>query len=233
MSSVIKGDNTRYQPFANLLPTVTQSALHTAIAREGRGGRTAMQLEQLRQTVMNEAYDEGYSRGLEVGISEGMSKAYEDAYAKADLEATQKADAMIQDFAHDLEVTVASVLEALSEWTQSAENKLTDMVSEIAREVLASELKTSRESIFKIVQQAVKEVTHSENARIRINPFDADSMNLRKVEIMSASKSIRNIEFVEDPTINGGCVIETDGGVVDASIDGKLAQLDTELGEAA
>lgn len=46
-------------------------------------------------------------------------------------------------------------------------------------------------------------------------------------------KSVRAIEFVEDPEILGGCIIETDGGIIDATIKGKLNQLDNELGEAA
>jgi len=38
---------------------------------------------------------------------------------------------------------------------------------------------------------------------------------------------------VEDAAIIGGCIIETDGGIIDATIDGKLSQLQDELDGAA
>ena len=49
---------------------------------------------------------------------------------------------------------------------------------------------------------------------------------------MTIASSLRNVEFVADPTVTAGCVIETDGGVVDATVDTKLATLDEEMGAA-
>jgi flagellar biosynthesis/type III secretory pathway protein FliH len=229
---IIRGDITA-QSFAALLPTVVPSALQIAVKREGRGGKTANEIEQLKQSAMNEGYDEGYSRGLELGINEGHEKAYADAYKKAYREATEKNDAKLAEFSRDLEMTVASVLTSLETWTQQTEDQLTDIVADIAKRVIVSELQTSRDAVFQIVRGAIAEVTHSDTARIRINPWDARSLVDQKASIIAAAKSIRSIEFVEDPSITGGCIIETEGGIVNATIDGKLQQLRDELDEAA
>lgn len=231
--AIIKADGAHYQSLANVLPTVVQTSLQLAVSKEGRGGRTANQLEQLREQIKNEAYDEGYARGLEVGFSDGHTQAYAEAYAKADAEATLKNEAYLAEFKNDLDLTVASVLEALESWTRSAERKLTDIVVDISREVIQAEMQISRDTVLGIVKQAIAEATHSEHARIRINPFDAKTLETNKANIVAAAKTIRNIEFVEDEAIIGGCIIETDGGIIDATVDGKLNQLQDELDEAA
>ncbi|MBC8064562.1 MAG: F0F1 ATP synthase subunit delta [Chlorobia bacterium] len=231
-ANVFRGD-VAHQSFAALLPTVVPSALQIAVRKEGRGGRTANEIEQLKQVSMNEGYDEGYSRGLELGLNEGLERAHAKAYDKAYAEYSAKNDLTLLDFSRDLDLTVASVLKALEDWTHLTEQKLTDIVTEIARSVIAVELQSSRDAVFEIVRQAISEVTHSDSARIRLNPWDAKSLSDQKANIIAAAKSIRTLEFVEDPEISGGCIIETEGGIIDATIDGKLRQLDDELDEAA
>lgn len=231
-TKVFRGE-TGAQSFAALLPTVVPSALQIAVRKEGRGGRTANEIEQLKQSAMNDGYDEGYSRGLEMGLMEGNEQAYADAYKKAYAEYTTKNDAMLAEFSRDLDLTVASVLNALEDWTEQTEHKLTSIVTEIARRVIVAELEVSRTAVFDIVRDAISEVTHSDSARIRINPFDARSLRDQKASIIAAAKSVRSLEFVEDPDIAGGCVIETEGGIIDATIEGKLRQLDDELDNAA
>jgi flagellar biosynthesis/type III secretory pathway protein FliH len=225
--------NVSAQSFASLLPTVVPSALQLAVRKEGRGGRTANEIEQLKQSAMNDGYDEGYSRGLEIGLTEGNEKAYAAAYEKAYKEASVKNEAMLAEFSKDLDMTVASVLSALEDWTEQTEHKLTSIVTQIARSVIAAELETSPEAVFQIVRDAIAEVTHSDTARIRVNPWNAKTLRDQKANIIAAARSVRSLEFVEDPEIAGGCIIETEGGIIDATIDGKLRQLEVELDDAA
>jgi flagellar biosynthesis/type III secretory pathway protein FliH len=63
-------------------------------------------------------------------------------------------------------------------------------------------------------------------ARIRVNPFDVESLNASKEDLMALSTSLRSLEIVDDSAILGGCIIETDGGVVDASVDAQLQRLE-------
>ncbi len=231
-TKIYRGD-VAAQSFAALLPTVVPSALQIAVRKEGRGGRTANEIEQLKQSAMNSGYDEGYSRGIDVGLAEGNERAYTDAYNKAYSEASQKNDAMLAEFSKDLDMTVASVLSALEDWTEQTEHKLTKIVTQIARSVIAAELEMSQDAIFQIVREAIAEVTHSDTARIRVNPWNAASLRDQKASIIAAAKSVRSIEFVEDPDISGGCIIETEGGIIDATIEGKLHQLEDELDDAA
>ncbi|HJP82935.1 MAG TPA: FliH/SctL family protein [Fimbriimonadaceae bacterium] len=219
--------------FTAILPNLMPTDLQVAVRREGKGGRTIQAIENLRQASMNSGYDDGFAKGVELGLIEGEQRAYREAYDKAYQEAQSKNEQLISQFADELGDIVASVLNALRHWTEASEEKLTDFASEIARRVLVSELNVSRESILAIVKEAVAEVTHSEHARICVSPVDCPLIEKHREEILSATSSIKSLAIVSSPSIQGGCRIETDGGQIDATLDGKLAQLDDELGEAA
>ena len=231
-ANVLPGDFA-VQPFSSLLPTVKATDIQVALRQEGRGGRTAREIDKLRQESMNAGYDAGYAKGLELGMAEGHQAAYADAYQNAKSEEDRLSAIRLASFQSDLEQTVASVLSAMEEWTMLTEEKVTNIVIDICRAILTQELAQSRESVLGVVRKAIGEVTHSESARIRINPFDAESMQAHRDSLISAAQSIRNLEFVEDRSITGGCVIETDGGIVDATLEGQLGRLQEELDQAA
>ena len=66
------------------------------------------------------------------------------------------------------------------------------------------------------------EVTHSRTARLRVNPLDAHTVLQYRDELLAATRSLESIEVIADPAVSGGCVIETDGGTVGASIETQL-----------
>jgi flagellar assembly protein FliH len=202
----------------------TEAALRSG----GKAGRTAAELARLRDEAETKGYEAGLERGLQEGIERGVALAHQQAHE----EALQMHALVLAQFKSDLESVVAGIQEAMGRWCDGAEEQMTDLVSDIARTVLVSELSLSRDSITSIVREALLQVTHSRQARIRVNPFDVESLREAKQELMACASSLRELEFVEDPAIVGGCVIETEGGVVDATLDTKLASLDEEIDAA-
>lgn len=122
----------------------------------------------------------------------------------------------------------------VSEWQAGLESPLASLAVVIATQILGRELTLDPDAVIGIARQAVGEVTHASTARIRVNPFQAPVVRARQSDILAASVSLRSVEkVVDDPTITSGCVIESDGGTVDAQIDGMIATaLHTLRGDA-
>ena len=95
------------------------------------------------------------------------------------------------------------------------------------------ELKVGRDSIVQQCKNAMAEITHASKARIRCNPADTEAAKRHLDEIRSAAASVREVEIVSDATILGGCAIETDGGLVDATFENKLVIFRNNVREAA
>jgi flagellar assembly protein FliH len=176
-----------------------------------------------------EGFEKGHREGLEIGQLEGQELGRKGAYD----DASQKHDAALDEFKKDLESIKQRIDRAIVDWYEQSEQAMTDLAIDAVRALLQVELTTSRESALAIAKDALKHVTHSKKARIRLNPFDCALLKQHKGELLAAAGSLRDIEFVTDPVLLGGCVIETDGGVVDASLGTRLTLLQDELQRAA
>src|ERR1019366_2662249 len=91
------------------------------------------------------------------------------------------------------------------------------------------ELELDRSTILEIVRSGMLEVTHSRTARLRVNPLDAHTLMKYRDELLASTRSLSSIEVIADPAVSGGCIIETDGGTVGASVE---TQLEVVLGHA-
>ena len=217
MSNLAVNPGGQVQAFTDLLTTVKPST--SVVDKAPRLGRTATALQQIKEEAAREGHQEGfnvgYTSGLERGRAEGIQFAYE--------EASRETAAEVARFTAELQEAASRIDSGLREWIASAEDTLTELSVLIAGKILAKELRSDDEAIRGIVRKALSEVTHASSARIRLNPFDLAKIAEHREELLSAAASLRDVELVNDPSTAGGCVIETEGGVVDARIESELA----------
>jgi len=219
--NVIRGGG-NITSFNDMLKPVSQTAL-------GSGKRNLSRAPVVSQR--DRAKEEGFAEGYADGKADGYRNGYADGTQRASEDFEAQNSAVIVEF--ELEDVVASTGYAVERWYQEAEQRLAALAMEIARRALCKELETSQESVMTIVKEALEEVTHGSKVRIRVNPFGAGIIEARREEVLASLSHIRNLEVVADASIEGGCVIESDGGVVDARIDTFLARITNAIREAA
>ena len=134
----------------------------------------------------------------------------------------------LQSFRDALTQFVARVENAIDDWYLRSEDRLSDLAIKIAREAICEELKLSRDSVVSITRQALQEVRHGTELRIKVNPLDVSILESRRTELLTALSGIRKLEVAPDLKMTAGCEIETDGGLVDASVDTYLLRLELE-----
>ena len=195
--------------------------------------KSDQQLAAQRDDIFVKAYAEGYQKGFGKGVEEGQEKGSRLAYANASEAAMAARKAELEAFTASLQRTLGFASDAMQRWCNQAEEELGPVALEIAHKIMLEELKLGRESVLAIVKDAMSEISHASVARLRVNPLDSALMRSFKDEILGCAQSVRNLEIVDDPTIEGGCVIETDGGLVDARLTGKLKMIAGGLGKAA
>lgn len=182
-----------------------------------KGNRIAEVVRQQKEEIRKAAYDEGYQAGLQSGHTEG--------YEAGKQEADSRYGAEIAEFVSHLASTEARIDAELDRFIQEAEDQLAALAVVIAERIIRTELHQTREAIIAIAKDAIKEVRHGTSVRIRVNPFDGTVVDARSGELLAASSGLRKLEVVRDSTIQGGCVIEGDGGVVDARIESALERI--------
>jgi len=197
-------------------------------------GRQAIEMEKLRKQAILEGKAEGealgFAEGFEKGVLAGREQGYQDGYKQAYDETAAK----LTDQLHSaLARMVRKINQAMAKWYERSEPQLAKLSVLIAARIVAKEISLSPDTVLAITKQAVSEITHAESARIRVNPFEAAILREHRQVILAASTSLREVEIVEDASLISGCMVESDGGVVDARLNEKLNEVLQSIGRAA
>jgi flagellar biosynthesis/type III secretory pathway protein FliH len=104
-----------------------------------------------------------------------------------------------------------------------AEKEAVDLALAVAKKIVCQEISANNQIVLNVVKEALKKVEYKEEIIIKINPVDLKVIEKCRADTPALFKDIGNVVFKGDPSLsNGGCVIETKLGVVDARIERQL-----------
>ena len=148
------------------------------------------------------AFEEEKRRGYEKGISDGKMEI---AMQKLD-----QVDSSVA-FMESVEEKMAEiVMKALKTCVVEIGDR--EMVVQIVRKTMAAVIRTQRTVTLKVAPEQV------ENVRARVS------------ELRTAFPTIETFDVVEDPRLKGAaCILETEAGVADASVESQLAAIEKSL----
>jgi flagellar assembly protein FliH len=99
--------------------------------------------------------------------------------------------------------------------------------------VVKTEVTQNPEVIRALIANAVRRITDKENVRVRVSVADAPHVKEMRQEILELMDGLRHLEIVDDRRVgDGGCVIETNAGTIDAKIETQLSEIARALGVA-
>ena len=100
------------------------------------------------------------------------------------------------------------------------------LVIGMARRIVGRELETDRDAIRRVIDEALGELGRSGRIVVRVSPPDAEVLREAIDRNRWAPPSMVELEIVADPAVtNGGCVLESDYGRVDATVETQLDEL--------
>ena len=104
---------------------------------------------------------------------------------------------------------------------------------EIARKIINKQIETDEKSILELIKNAVKEVNKTEEKiTLKVMPKDVELVRDSVPEIFSDKYSEAKVYVVPDNNIQeGGVIIETSNGVIDATIETQLKIIQKALKE--
>ena len=117
------------------------------------------------------------------------------------------------------------------EKAKSLRHELTQSILPIAlkaaKKVVGEELKIHPERIVDIVRQALTPVSQNHKFTIYVNKADKDTLENHKPEIKEILERLETLSIQEREDISpGGCVIETESGIINASLENQWRALE-------
>ncbi|ODM75130.1 FliH/SctL family protein [Bradyrhizobium elkanii] len=106
--------------------------------------------------------------------------------------------------------------------------RIVDLGLQIARRII--DTTAPGEAAVRIALRSLRGAGHSPAVRLRVAPSLVETVRGRVDEIVPAVTSRAVVEVVSDPRINdAGCILETDAGLVDATIESQLTLIESGL----
>lgn len=132
---------------------------------------------------------------------------------------------------------VAGILDALSSFKaglyKECEKEVVDLCLAIARKAVQIDVERSGDAVMGSVREALKAVAAAGEIVVKINPKDAATLNQYKPELARYGDGVKGVTIeVDDSISKGGCVIETNYGEVDATIDTIMGDIEERLKNA-
>lgn len=185
--------------------------------------RDPLSIEEEERRVMDEKVqarvsaieEEARARASEIGYADGLKQGHEEAFRRFQTESAERMAG--------LEQLIASLEGAKREIFRANERYLVELVFRVARMVLLRELSADKEYVLRLTRELIERVGARENIRVRVHPDDLETAALLKDGLEKALGTLQNLNVEASAQVRrGGCELETQWNVIDASVETQL-----------
>ena len=150
-------------------------------------------------------------------------QAYINGFEKGEKEGRESSKNRIETLLISLDQALLGIDKAKKDLFLISEREAVELALSIAGKIIHQEVSTDRGVVLNVVKAALKKVTKHKKIKIRLNPADLDFMNEVKSQMPGLVDSFDEVIFEGDTSIgDGGCVIDTNFGDIDARIEKQL-----------
>ncbi len=151
--------------------------------------------------------------------------------AKEEFEAQRKLgyEKGLEDGKEEIAIQKLEQVEKSIDYLGSMENKIVEIVLTALKKCVAEI--GDRELMVQVVQKAMQAVVRNQQQiALKVSPEMLPTVKERLNEILSKFPGVNYINLMDDSHLKGvSCVIETDAGNVEASLDNQLAAIEKTL----
>ncbi|OGI07432.1 MAG: hypothetical protein A2Y40_04070 [Candidatus Margulisbacteria bacterium GWF2_35_9] len=209
---------------------------------EALQNRLQLEQDQLQKSLQNfereknQAMDEinavkkrSADLGHKEGFDSGMKKGYDDGYAKGHAKGQQEFDLIKAEYIKHTK-SLFEKMEELNTYKaeifEKAEPAILNVVEEIVKKVISNEISINQEMSLAVIRDALKKMNDIYKVKITVNPKHAGFIIDNKDRLIKEIGGINNLDIGQDNSIHeGGCKIETDYGLIDATFETKMISI--------
>jgi flagellar assembly protein FliH len=165
---------------------------------------------------------EAYAAGFPSGEEAGFKKGFEDGYTKGKAQSVEEV--------HNAFAMMNRVIDELrayrSEILAESRKDIVKMALAVAEKVLHKEIMLSPDAVVSIVKNALSKVNFKRQFTIQVNPLDMEVIQNAGPQISAMLDHAESLQFKADPKVEpGGCIVQTESGVVDAQVDRQFQEI--------
>ncbi|HEV7735836.1 MAG TPA: HrpE/YscL family type III secretion apparatus protein [Chlamydiales bacterium] len=156
-----------------------------------------------------------------------------DEFKRATLVEAEKIKALafeegFQDALTSLNKHILALDDALHQVREDVQKRILPIALKAARKIMGEELKMHPDRIVDIVMTSLKPVTQHRKITIYVNRADLEYVEAAKPALKKMFERLENLSIQERADIEpGGCIIETEAGIINAQLENQWRALET------
>lgn len=179
---------------------------------EEKARKDVEEAQQRVEQIEKDAYQAGLERGREEGYGTGKAE--------------------VERLVEQLHSIINAAIAKRNELIEESETLLIDLVLLIARKVIKVISENQKNVVINNVIQALRKLKSRGEVVIRTNLTDVQLTTDHVKDFMQMVENAQSITVVEDSSVDkGGCIIETDFGLIDARISSQLHEIEERITE--
>lgn len=193
---------------ANLLQDARAKAQELLEEAEREAQARLEQVQQEVDSIRLQAKEAGFAQGYQEGLEEGRQKALEKA----------------ADLLKLLQSTVEEAVRLRAASLQALEDDFLKLSIFLADKMIRKEVETDVSWLKPMVKEALEVLGSVEQVVVLLNPVDYALLQNYRQDLELSSRA--ELVFQQDASITpGGCLIETETGLIDARLERRLGKL--------
>ena len=188
-----------------------------AIEKKNEQDIVDLRVEEKMNELKTQAYDEAYQIGLQDGFKSAVDQRMKDINKAID----------------DFQVLVNSFQTIKTDLTHQNEAHIMSMIFRIAAKIAYGHIAENPDLVLPVIKQAIEVAQADDEVTVLVSPEQIDFIeNLKRL-------SNRDFDFLKnirlepsEKVMSGGCIVETNYGVIDAQIETRVEKIWTELSQS-
>ena len=116
---------------------------------------------------------------------------------------------------------------------KNAEKSVLDLALTISKKIVYNEVLINKNIVLSVISESLKKVMDQEKIIVKVNSEDLLFIKENKKLLNEMSLKNNTVKFVEDCEVQcGGCIIETDSGVIDARTESQFNAIEEAIKES-
>jgi flagellar assembly protein FliH len=176
--------------------------------------KKVLEQSEKARTLLQNAHAQGFDEGVKKGTSEGEARA--GAEYRRRLETMQASmTAFIQNVESEKNALYAR-----------ADRTMLELCRLMVKKIIVAETAQKNEVILTVLRKALSYIAEKEKLIIRVSSHDTPTVSDNKEFWAPIAERLRDVTIEPDDRIQpGGCVIESNSGVVDGRIETQIAEI--------
>jgi len=168
---------------------------------------------------------ESHEKGKQEGFKEGEKQGQGTAEKKFNAEVAKLKEQTAKYF--------KQVEQSKDEMIRGLEHILLKFCMELTKKIVANEAVTNPELVLSVIKKSLSMIADRDNILIRVAPGDLETASGAKDFLSTVTERLENVRFeVDDRIQKGGCIIESNSGMVDARLGVQLDEIEQLIEKA-